>query len=79
MERGESKKKREKKDINTLICLPFSLINCRATSFWNISKLSVSSFMWKSMRKGSPSSVSSCIEKYSMRIIRPLHSALAIF
>lgn len=41
---------------------PFSLINCRATSCWNFSKLSKSSFMWKSMRKGRPSSVSSCTE-----------------
>lgn len=70
------KKQREKMKINTFICLPFSLINCRATSFWNISKLSVSSFMWKSIRKGSPSSVNSCVEKYLMRIIRPLHLQL---
>lgn len=76
---GERKKQRGRMKINTLICLPFSLINCRATSFWNISKLSVSSFMWKSIRKGSPSSVNSCIKKYSVRIIRPLHSVLAIF
>lgn len=41
---------------------PFSPINCRATSCWNFSKLSKSSFMWKSMRKGRPSSVSSCTE-----------------
>lgn len=41
---------------------PFSLINCRATSCWNFSKLSKSSFMWKRMRKGRPSSVSSCTE-----------------
>lgn len=74
----EKEKNKGRMKINTLICLPFSLINCRATSFWNISKLSVSSFMWKSIRKGSPSSVNSCIKKYSVRIIRPLHSGLAV-
>ena len=64
----EEKDSEKKMKINTLISLPFSLINCRATSFWNISKLSVSSFMWKSMRKGSPSSVNSCGKKLLMKI-----------
>lgn len=63
---GERQLRRMKPD--TFNSLPFSLINCRATSFWNISKLSVSSFMWKRMRKGSPSSVSSYGNKFSVKI-----------
>lgn len=39
---------------------PFSLMSCRATSCWNLSKLSVSSLIWNKIRKGIPSSVSSC-------------------
>lgn len=49
----------------------------RATSCWNFSKLSVSSLTWNKIRKGSPSSVSSCkrrtveTEREQKRISRP--------